>query len=71
MDLINKVRLRRGESGKKSHNPSLCSFLRGLELVQIQKELKKEFGGGTKEFTVAEVRCCGQTIKFCQDMPPN
>ena len=33
----------------------IFSFLRGLELVQIQKTLKEEFGGGTKEFTVREV----------------
>ena len=44
-------------SAQKSHNPeSIFSLLRGLEMVQIQKTLKEEFGGGTKEFTVKEVR---------------
>ena len=40
----------------------LFSFLRGLELVQIQKTLKEEFGGGTKEFTVREVS--HQTLSY-------
>lgn len=31
-------------------------YLRGLELMQVPKPLKNDLGGGTKEFTIKEVK---------------
>jgi len=34
---------------------NICSYLRGLELMQVPKPVKEELGGGTREFTVKDV----------------
>ena len=34
---------------------SYSGYLRGLEVMQIPKPLREDFGGGMKEFTIKEV----------------
>ena len=40
------------------YNPIIyfCRYLQGLEQLQVPKPVKSEYGGGTKEFTIKEVR---------------
>lgn len=35
---------------------SYQGYLKGLEMMQIPKPLKEDFGGGMKEFTIKEVK---------------
>ena len=35
---------------------SIFRYLQGLEQLQVPKPIKEELGGGTKEFTLNEVR---------------
>ena len=45
---------------------SYHGYLKGLELMQVPKAIKEEYGGGMKEFTLSEVSltCQNHSLPF-------